>query len=376
MQIGVDIRPLMSPLRTGVAEYTFELLKALFAIDKTNHYYLYYNSYHKTYPCLPDFNGAKVDIMHTRFPNKLLNASLLCFNRPRLDKLIPYPLDAWFSPNLHFTALSKNIPQILTIHDLSFEFFPEFFTTKQRLINSRRAIKRANLILAPSFNTKRDIINFYKTNEAKVEVIYPGLSSEIFPTTPEQKTVVKNKFNLPERFLLFVGAYEPRKNLLCLLEAFEKVYNKETLPIHLVIAGAPGWKNEKIFEYIKNSGIREKIHCLGYVTTTEKTVLYELAELFVFPSHYEGFGFPVLEAMALGTPVITSNHSSLPEITGKSAYLINPLNPNDLSRAIQTLLNSKELRDWQQKNGHVAVKQFSWKKSAEQFLSALEKLTK
>src|SRR3989344_3315371 len=110
MQIGVDIRPLMSPLRTGVAEYTFELLKALFAIDKTNHYYLYYNSYHKTYPCLPDFNGAKVDIMHTRFPNKLLNASLLCFNRPRLDKLIPYPLDAWFSPNLHFTALSKNIP--------------------------------------------------------------------------------------------------------------------------------------------------------------------------------------------------------------------------------------------------------------------------
>jgi glycosyltransferase involved in cell wall biosynthesis len=376
MNIGIDIRPLMSPIRTGVAEYTFELLKALFELDQTNQYYLYYNSYTKVSPCLPDFKNAKVEVIQTKIPNKLLNASLLCFNRPRLDKLIPHPLDIWFSPNIHFTALSKNIRQILTIHDLSFEFFPEFFTSKQKLVSAKGAVKRANVILTPSFNTKRDIINFYKTNPEKIKVIYPGLSSKIKPTTPEQKTIVKNKFNLPEKFLLFIGAYEPRKNLLGLLQSFEKVYASETLPIHLVIAGAPGWKNEKVFDYIKNSPVKEKIHCLGYVTETEKTVLYELAEIFVYPSHYEGFGFPVLEAMALGTPVITSNRSSLPEITGSSASLINPLDPSDLTESIRTLLNTKELRDWQQKKGLELAQQFSWKRSAENFLATLQTLAK
>ncbi len=375
MNIGIDIRPLMSPIRTGVAEYTFELLKALFEIDKHSQYYLYYNSYRPVSLNLPGATNANVNIISTHFPNKLLNASLLCLKRPCLNKLVPHPLDIWFSPNLHFTALSKDIVQILTVHDLTFRFFPEFFTSKQRLVKAEKAIHRANLILVPSWNTKRDIIKFYNSDPNKIQVIYPGLSSHIKPSGAEQKTIVKNKFNLPERFFLFVGAYEPRKNLLSLLQAFEKVHAENTDPVHLVIAGAPGWKNKLVFDYIQRSNFKDKIHCLGYVTEREKTVLYELAETFIYPSHYEGFGFPVLEAMALGTPVITSHRSSLTEIAGNSTTLVNPLDPNDLALAMKTLLNSKELRDRQRKNGQAAALEFTWEKSAENFLSALKSST-
>ena len=389
MNIGVDLRCLMTKNKTGVGEYTTELLSSVFDLDKTNQYFLFYNSAKDVTTLMPKWTGQNIHYVHTRWPNKLLNFCLLILKRPRLDKMAIencklkiVNLDAWFSPNLNFSVLSPKTNSILTVHDLSFEFFPEFFTPRQRLwhkiIGPKKQCEHANIILTPSENTKRDIVNYYKIDSNKIKVIYPGLSSifyhlsPIFPELEEKKKQTKIKYNLPDNFILFLGTIEPRKNILGLIEAFEKSYSSLPLPYSLVIAGAPGWNNKKIYERAATSPLKERIKFIGYVESEDKPALYASASLFVYPSFYEGFGFPALEALASGVPVITTNRSSLPEITGPSAYLVNARYPGQLSEAITKLLTDQNLRERQIKNGLVQAEKFKWKKAAGEFLEVIK----
>ena len=201
----------------------------------------------------------------------------------------------------------------------------------------------------------------------------------------EEKYKIKKKYNLPDNFILFLGTIEPRKNIIGLIEAFE-IFNIQ-YPISntsLVIAGAPGWSNKKVYERAASSPLRDKIKFLGFIKPEEKPALYAAASLFVYPSFYEGFGFPVLEALASGTPVITSNRSSLPEISQSAAYLVNPNKPHEIAEGIRYLLNHNHnprnpleicVICAQTKNGRVQAEKFSWNQTAQEWLRLIKKLT-
>ncbi len=380
LHIGIDLRPLLTPVKTGVGEYTFELLNALFLLDSSNQYYLFYNATTSS-PGLPAWQQDNLHWIGSGWPNKIFNASLALGGVPRLDRLITkrlkkgvQKLDWFFSPNFGFTALSNKTKSILTVHDLSFEFFPNFFSPRQRLwhrvIRPKRQCQRADLIITPSTNTKRDLIDYYRLKPEKITVIYPGLSSVFTPGSRPDTEAIKKKYNLPAKFILFIGTVEPRKNVGGLLRAFEQLatVNPEQ---HLIIAGAPGYRYQKIEQQIKKSKIKDRLRYMNYVATADKPGLYALAELFVYPSFYEGFGFPVLEALASGIPVITSNRSSLSEITQNKAYLINPNKPHEITEAMLRILQNNELKNRLITGGLEQSKQFTWDKAAQQFLNLL-----
>jgi glycosyltransferase involved in cell wall biosynthesis len=377
LKIGIDIRNLMSPTRNGVGEYTYELLNAIFKIDKENQYYLFYNSHTDVTAHTPLWPQNNIHYVATRWPNKVFNGFIKIFGWPKLDKLVSRhgKLDYFFSPNLNFTALSKDIKNILTIHDLSFKFFPQFFSVKQKLwhwaVSPKKQCERANAILVLSQNTKRDLVDYYKIPQEKIKIV-PGAISTTFNSPATDKEKIKQKYNLPNRFILCLGAVEPRKNIIGLIDAFEKIYHQLPASYSLVIAGSGhGWKNKQIYARALASPLRDKIEFIGYVDAEDKPGLYSLAELFVYPSFYEGFGFPVLEAMAMGVPVITSNRSSLPEITDQATYLVSPNHPTEIAQAMIKMLTNEKLREYFKKLGLEQVKKFSWDTAAKEFLSLI-----
>jgi glycosyltransferase involved in cell wall biosynthesis len=376
LNIGVDLRCLQTPYRTGVGEYTFELLSAILRIDKVNNYYLYSNSFSPVE--LPKFNGNNVFEVKFRFPNRLLNFSSLLLSRPKADELIKKKfnlnkLDYFFSPNLNFISLTKETKHILTVHDLTFDILPDFLTVKQlawhRLTRPKKQCKEAYKILTPSENTKRDLISFYNIDPHKIKVIYPGISSN-FASVNNNETV-KSKYNLPDNFLLFIGTIEPRKNISSLIRAFEEAGKSLPEKYFLIIAGSPGWKNQEVLKLIQNSPARDLIRIIGYIDDKDKPDLYRRAKLFIYPSFYEGFGFPVLEAMHAGVPVITSNRSSLPELAGNACHLINPHRPAEICSAITKIIGDKIYRQKLIADGIKRAEKFNWENAAKEWLSQI-----
>jgi len=419
MNIGVDIRCLMDKERTGVGEYTYNLLKAIFLLDKENQYYLFYNSNKNIFQNIPQWKQNNVHYVGTKYPNKLLNL-LLWLKIVKLDKIllrhferiyskkkklsylsadkqnlkevkdfiqlkidlpvVETPLHfvsaqndelIWFSPNLNFTNLSKKIKHLQTIHDLSFEFLPECFTWKQRLwhwfLNPKKQCQKADIILTPSENTKQDMVNEYGIVGDKIQILQPGISWEEGLITTENIQRVKEKYNLPEKYILYLGTLEPRKNIESIIEAYNisglKIKNYE-----LIIVGGKGWKNKKLLKLIENSlGVKY----IGYVNKEDKQLLYNLSSLFIFPSLYEGFGLPVLEAMSQEIPVITSNRTSLPEVIGTSGYLVNPYNVLELAEAMKNILSDEKLRKMLIIQSKEQTKKFNWNNSAKKFLNLI-----
>lgn len=370
MNIGVDIRPLMTAPRTGVGEYTYELLDAILKIDRENQYFLFFNSWSDVSKNIPAWEYGNIKFVAKHFPNKLLNGAMRLLGFPRLDSVCG-KVDVFFSPNLNFTAVSRNTKFILTVHDLSYKFFPEFSTAKQfwwhKAVAPKKQCRRADLILTPSENTKRDIVNFYKINPEKIKVIYPGAVNCL---AAESKEEIRKKYSLPDKYILFLGTIEPRKNIIGLIESFEQTKGD----LFLVIAGAPGWKNKEILERAKRSEASARIKFLGFVPAKDKPALYAGARAFIYPSIYEGFGFPVLEAMGAGVPVITSNRSSIPEITGTTAYLIDPTRPDQLTRAMDELTHDEILSQWHSVRGREQAKKFYWQKAANEWLNCVRDL--
>ncbi|OGH73488.1 MAG: hypothetical protein A3C90_01950 [Candidatus Magasanikbacteria bacterium RIFCSPHIGHO2_02_FULL_51_14] len=421
MKIGIDIRCLMNQHRTGVGEYTYELLNALFSIDRANQYFLFYNSYIDVSKYVRLWNQENVQYVETRWPNKIFSASQVLFGLPKLDHVVRHceervserrgnlvdtraghcqgdrhdPIrigsrddsfvDVFFSPNLNFTSISRNVKHVLTIHDLSFEIVPDCYSPKQQLwhkiVNPKKQCERAGVILTPSENTRRDVVELYGVGEKKVCVLKPGLSAnflklETGPTSSTDsvsvhrrnwKLGIKEKYDLPEKYILFLGTIEPRKNVLGVIKAFQR----SSLIINhysLIIAGPKGWKSGEILREIDGT---DKIRYIGYVPAEDKPALYALADVFVYPSLYEGFGFPVLEAMASGTPVITSNRSSLPEVAGDAAYLVNPYNVAEIATAIERLATDKQLRDLFVERGKERAREFEWNETAKEFLEII-----
>lgn len=381
MRIGIDIRSLAAGKRTGVEEYTIGLLKELFRSGSEHEYVLFFNAWGQVEPDLSWIDGfSNVTIRRFRIPNKLLNFSLWYFRRPHLDRLIG-GVDVFFMPNLNFAAFSKKVKVLVTAHDLSFEFFPEHFSWKQRLwhfaINFRGLLRRADRVIAVSESTENDLVTVYGVPKKKIQVIHSGIDDRFAPMNRNDLSLlaVQEKYHLPYKFFLYLGTIEPRKNLESLLKAFE-VYRRTAIgdmaKYELVLAGRPGWKYERLFEAIKHSSAKEAIHLIGFVDDRDKPALYNLASVFVYPSFYEGFGFPPLEALACGTPVIASHSASLPEVIGEAGVLIDPYRPDEILQALREITKDKSFPEKLRARALVQRQSFTWKEAGQTFTNLLD----
>lgn len=375
-RIGVDIRILAQEQWSGIAHYTYRLLQALLAKDKENEYILFYSAAQKKLRRkIPRFLRVKrVKYVGLKLPNRLLNASFSLLNFPHLDELIApshAKLDVLWSPNINFLALSQNprLLKILTVCDLSFELFPEFFSPMQnawyQAVQAQTMCKKFDKIITVSKNSRDDLIEKYAVSAEKIKVIYPGADDQApLVHNSEFFEAVRKRYRLPHTFVLSLGTLEPRKNTRALIEAIEHVNEQTPEPIHLVLAGKIGAK-ENPLESSQNS---DKIHYIGYVDEADKHALYQMASCFVFPSIYEGFGMPVLEAMQAGIPVITSSHSSLKELAQDAALLVNPYNLEELCSALLAMISDAQLREHFIRKGRERAKDFLWSDAADKLL--------
>ncbi|MFH1233600.1 MAG: glycosyltransferase family 1 protein [Patescibacteria group bacterium] len=388
MLIGIDIRTLMDARYSGVSEYTFNLIKEILKLDNHNEYRLFYNSFNNC-PNIPEFSAKNVKLVKYNYPNKILNYLFFkFFNYPKIDKDLG--VDVFFMPHINFIGLSDKGKKIITVHDLSFLRNPEFFSLRKNfwhnMVDVSSLLKKFNQIIAVSENTKRDIIELCGIDPEKIKVIYSGISQghRVIenPNLIEIKKLneVKQKYNLPDKFILYLGTIEPRKNIKGIIKAynqlriFDKQENRELQDIKLIIVGGKGWKNKDIYKEQEKSEYKDDIKFLGYIDSEDKVYLYNLASAFVYPSFYEGFGFPLLEAMACGTPVVASYSSSLPEVIGNAGLLVNPYDIADIANGLKQILSNKDLRDKLIKKGLEQANKFKWNKSATEYLKIFKEI--
>lgn len=386
MRICIDARCLMQGRRTGVEEYTLNLILNLLEIDKENDYVLFFNSWSS-----PNFDFSvfskfpNITLRGLRIPNKLLNLSFWYLGWPHIDKLVG-GADILFLPNIIFYGASKKTKLFLTIHDLSFDRYPQTFSFKRKMwhnfINPKKVCRRADKIIAMSQSTKNDIISFYNIRPKKIEMIHSAASNEfeVLGRNDQKLIKMKEKFRLPYKFILYLGTIEPRKNIIGLIRAFDALQmeahekgDEEILKYKLIIAGAKGWLGKVVFSERKKAIFRDHIQMMKFVPDKYKKYVYNLASVFVYPSFFEGFGFPPLEAMKCGVPVIVSNNSSLPEIVGNGGILIDPNKPDEIVKALKEIIKNRELREKLIEKGLEKSKEFDWKKTAENFLAVVYK---
>jgi glycosyltransferase involved in cell wall biosynthesis len=382
MKIGIDIRTLMDRHYSGVSEYVFNLVNNLLDIDLENEYFLFYNSAHDISGRIPNFSSPRVKVVYTRYPNKIFNYFLQkLFKQPKIDEILG-GVDIFLSPHINFLALSDYCQKVLTVHDLSYLRHPEFFSRRKNFwhssIDVKKMVKKFDKIVAVSENTKNDLMELAETQHEKVKVIYAGVPSDYRPLPINDSLVkaVKEKHDLPEKFILYLGNIEPRKNISGLIKAYNNLRrdNLELKDVKLIVAGATGWKIDDTFSELQASPYYNDIKFLGYIDREDKPALYNLATVFIYPSFYEGFGFPPLEAMACGLPVITSNISSLPEIVGNAALTVDPYNISALSQALKEVITNLPLHDELVEQGIIRASAFNWRQTAQNYLEIFKEL--
>jgi len=369
MRILVDIRHLAQNEPSGVGQYTKELLRALFAIDQKNEYILFSSG--RVKPDLSTF--------HLPTPNKLVNLRSLVMQSPTINWYVKEHLDLIWLPNLNITTLPQDIPTVLTLHDLSWCHFPEFYSFKMQLWHKatqpKQLIEQARRLIVPSQATAEDVTRIFHKSPESLSIIPHGVSPLFTPKQQARDHGVRSKLHLPKRFALFVGTLEPRKNVLALIEAVKEYRALTHDDLHLVLVGKWGWRSHDVRRRLWKSDTHPWVHQLGYVSDEDRAALYRSADVFTWPSLYEGFGLPVLEAMASGTPVITSNTSSLPELTSDAAVLVDPYNSHDIADALKGLLASQTLQDQLIKKGLARAWQYSWEVTAKKTIETFEQAT-
>jgi len=384
MKIGIDCSNVPGN-RAGVGEYTYHLVHALSRIDRVNSYMLYPFFYYVIKPdfkeadlpatanfrvmdCLPACPGYLKRIFHLTVKS-LFKESMLG------------PVDIVHSTTFcapRFKDAKKRL--IVTIYDLTVITHPECHQ-RLNIMHCKKgiedAVKYADAIIAISEHTKKDLIDIAGAPEELVTVTPLAANPDLMPVT-DKSTLdnLRRKYKLPADYILFLGSLEPRKNVTTLIKAYARLPEGYKKKHHLVIAGAKGWLNSPVHDTIKKLGLLDKTNFPGYVDRSDLSALYSMADCFVYPSLYEGFGLPVLEAMACGTPVITSNTSSMPEVAGEAALLINPLDEGELTAGLEKILGSKPLREEMRRQGFIQGKKFSWERCAAETLKVYKKVYK
>ncbi len=374
LRIGIDCRTMLNPVsgeRAGVGHYTFHIVKALLEVDRVNEYVLYFD--HRMPRAVTDnFEGANVSIRRLPFS--------------RYSKLLPFAyshllLASWLTRDeldvFHATAnvmpLSYNKPSVVTVHDLAIYEHPEWFPTQiasTRLLVPQ-TLKKATRIIAVSQTTKKDLRDLFGVSAKKISVVYEAADTALL-NLKDKKTNIREAYDLPKKYLLYVGTVEPRKSLTSLIQGWQRLTLMRPAALKdaaLVIAGGVGYKGQDVLELLHTLN-SPTIKYLGYIPHNHKVLLMKNATAFVFPTLYEGFGLPVLEAMQLGVPVISTNISSIPEVTGTAATLVRPEDIEEIARAMRDVLTKPSMAKKMAAAGKKQAKKFSWTKAARETLRA------
>jgi len=378
MRIGIDCRTILDPKsseRAGVAHYSYYLLKYLLQDDRENDYVLFF-PYGKEAP--KEFLSPRVRVVYFSkkripfFHSHYILAKEIAKEKLDIFHSLSGILPLWYKGK-----------SVITIADLAMYMNPKWFSPKKffgdffwRKILIPRSIKKAEKIIVISENTKRDITKYFHIDEKKITVTYLGV--EVENISGEKFAEILKKFDLADKkYFLFIGTIEPRKNIINIVNAFEEFmvqvgYGRDrTLQndiYYFVLAGGLGWKYEPILDAIKKSSVNANIKYIGYVSAEEKSAILKNSLCFVWPSLYEGFGLPILEAMACGSPVISSNTSSIPEVAGNAAILVDPNDESAISKALMLVATDKNEQKKLRELGAERIKLFSWNKTARKTL--------
>ena len=374
MRIGADIRPFLER-ETGVGVYFRNLLFRLAARDRKNAYYLFSSSWKTRFrpERIPPF--ARGRFRDFRIPVRAVNWLWRTWRRPFLDTFFGVRLDLAHSPTP--LVLPTRGRKIVTVYDLFFLDEPEKADREARRVFRRRveaSLARADGVLTISEFTRRALLDRFPLDERRVRTTHLGVD-DAFRVAPDPAELerVRAELALPRRFLLFVGASEPRKNLPGLVEALRLVRGGG-LDVGLVIAGRPGDDEARVRESVARSGLESHVRFAGYLSEPAVRALYRLAAALVLPSFSEGFGLPVIEAMASGTPVVCSAAGALPEIAGDAALYFDPREPRDIAARAAAVLEDDAVRGRLVAQGRLRSRVFDWDRTAAETLAFYEEV--
>lgn len=366
-KIIIDLRLLGKGGTSGIEEYTASLVSELLKLDQADTFFLFYNGFRKA--ALPPYWLLNREVYAGRIPNKLLEASSRFLSWPKVENFLRG--DMVFSP--HFNVIATGLPHVVTFHDLSFMHHPDFFSRRQKtwhwFQHAEATARRAAKIIAVSEFTKSDLTELFNINPDKIQVIYSGISEQFrkIAAGDTSLSAFREKRQLYHPIILYLGTIEPRKNVISIISAFAALKEDERYKdFELVIAGQPGWLFESTLKEAKRSAVSADIRFLGKILPAERVLLYNLAHIFVYPSFFEGFGFPPLEAQACGVPVIASNRTSLPEVLGNSAILVDPWKLDQILGAMRLLIDNAGKRERYILAGLENAKKFTWEKAAKE----------
>lgn len=376
MNIGFDASRTFITERTGTENYSYQILTCLSKIDRNNQYSIFLRPEVQLntsfYP--PNF---KFITLNYKFLWTQLGLSLQTFRQPKLDILF---VPAHTLPLIH----RPDLKTVVTVHDLGAEYLPKMHQLKQRLylqMITRYQLRSASHLIAVSQATKKDLIKKGGISAEKISVIHESYDKTLFkPVNNEIVSHILNKFDLKQQgYFVFVGTIQPRKNLERLIKAYTEFTKKLGTDRHLtptpklVIIGSKGWLSEEIYQLPQKLGVEKQVRFLGHLPDKELPALYSGAIALLYPSLFEGFGIPLLEAMACNCPVLTSDVSSMPEVVGQAAVLVNPYSTPEIVRGIQQI-SAESTRVKLIKAGQEQIKKFDWKSSAQATLEVFQKI--
>ncbi len=362
--IGIDASRTVAAERTGTENYSLFLIRALLQLDRQNRYYLYFNQ-----PPAPDLLAAAANVEQRVMPFPRLWTHL------RLSwEMATRPPEVLFVP-AHVLPLVHPRRSVVTVHDLGYLYYPQAHTPWARRYlqwSTAYNARSAAHVIADSQATKDDLIRHCGTPPQKVTVIYPGRDESFAPVQDAALlAATRERYGIPAPYVLYVGTLQPRKNLTGLLDAFASLL-AQGRDLHLAIVGKKGWLYEPLFARVRALGLEQRVHFTGYVPPADLPALLSGARLFVLPSLYEGFGLPILEAMACGTPVVCSAVASLPEVAGDAAILVDPHDTAQLAQALARVLDDPDLSQELVRKGLERATHFSWETCAQQTLLVLQ----
>jgi glycosyltransferase involved in cell wall biosynthesis len=349
----------------GIGRYADQLIRALIALQPGDDWRLFYVDPENRVPAPPLDQLARTTLRTSNKPWRL-RVLLSTYLRRGQDQTIG-PAEIFHATD-HLLPYLARTRSVFTLHDLTALKFPTTHTQLNRRflqLMLPHFLRAAEVVIADSYCTQQDALQLYGLSAERVRVVHLGVDEHFKPASAVSTQTVQERYQLPDRFILAVSTIEPRKNLIVLLEACREL-RQQNPQLQLVIAGKRGWHSEPFFERLQVLGLTEQVKLLGFVPDEDLPALYSLAVAFAFPSIYEGFGLPVLEAMACGTPVISSNASSLPEVAGEAAIQIAPTEVRDWMQALEQISNDAGLRASLRERGLKQVTRFTWEATARQ----------